>query len=127
MKSAIIFIISVLFSTYSSAQDFSEISDALAKGNATALGKVMANTMDYSINGKTATISKSDAENRLRSFFMENEVRSFESVHKGGSKSDVHYMIGKLFTSKGNYRITVYLIKAVEYYVIQSIEIEKDE
>lgn len=127
MKSAIIIFVSLLLTSFTFAQDFSEIADALAKGNATGLGKVMGNSVDYSLNGKTSTVSKSDAENRLRSFFMENEVRSFESVHKGGSKSDIHYMIGKLFTSKGNFRITVYVIKAVENYVIQSIEIEKDE
>ncbi|MEX2595509.1 MAG: DUF4783 domain-containing protein [Salibacteraceae bacterium] len=108
------------------SQDFANVKDAFSKGNASDLGRALSNSIEYTSQGKTNTISKSDAENRLRSFFMDHEVRDFESMHKGVSQSDVHYMIGQLHTSKGAFRVTIYMHKDISDYVIQSIEIEKD-
>ncbi len=127
MKRFVFLFCTIFISTLTSAQDFDKVAGAFSKGNATALGQLMDNTVEYSMDGKTSTISKSDAENRLRSFFMDSEPRSFESVHKGNSKSDVHYMIGQLYTSKGTYRVTFYMHKAISDYVIQSLEIENGE
>ena len=114
------------FFQISLAQDFEKVSEAFAKGNASQLGKHMANTVDMTMNGTSSTVGRGDAENKLRTFFMDNEIRDFESVHKGVSKGDVHYMIGQIFTSAGVYRVTVYMHESTSEYVIQSIEIEKD-
>jgi hypothetical protein len=127
MKRIILFFTAVLLSSFLMAQDFDKVTEAFSKGNATALGQLMDNTLEFAMDGKTSNISKSDAENRLRSFFMDCEPRNFESVHKGVSKSDVHYMIGQLYTSKGVYRVTFYMHKAISDYVIQSLEIENGE
>ena len=55
---------------------------------------------------------------------MSNSPRSFNQVHSGVSKNDVHYMIGELLTTSGVFRTTIYLAKSGENYLIQSLEIE---
>ena len=109
-----------------SAQDYTSIDNAFSEGNASTLSKSFDSTVEYSVDGKTSSIGRSDAENKMRSFFLDHEPRNFEIVHKGESKSDVHYFISQLITSNGSFRITAYLHKSVDEYLIQSIEIEKD-
>jgi len=116
----------LLFSLSLQAQNFEGISDAFSDGNARALGRLLDASVEYSLNGDMSTIGRSEAENKMRSFFMDNEPRNFEIVHKGVSQSDVHYCIGQLVSSGGPYRVTLYLHKSIDTYLIQSIEIEND-
>lgn len=126
MKKYTFLIIFVLSVALANAQDYTAIDNAFSEGNASGLSKAFDSTVELSIDGKTSTIGRSDAENRMRSFFLENEPRNFEIVHKGESQSDVHYFISQLVTSSGTFRITAYLHKSIDKYLIQSLEIEKD-
>lgn len=96
----------------------------MSSADISTITKSLDATVDYTFDGKEETLGRSDAENRLRSFFMGNEPRSFNQVHTGVSKNDVHYMIGELFTSSGVFRTTIYVAKSGENYLIQSLEIE---
>jgi len=117
----------LIFLTVSlSAQDYTSIDNAFSEGNASVLSKSFDSTVEFSIEGKSSSIGRSDAENKMRSFFLDHEPRNFEIVHKGESQSDVHYFISQLITSNGSFRITAYLHKSVDKYLIQSIEIEKN-
>lgn len=107
------------------AQDFEPVTAAFKEGNASALAKQFDAVIDLSIDGKSSTVGRGDAESRLRAFFLKNEPRGFEIVHKGVSQSDVHYIIGTLVTSAGAYRLTAYFQKSMDDYLIQSLEIEK--
>ncbi|MEQ9188384.1 MAG: DUF4783 domain-containing protein [Cryomorphaceae bacterium] len=109
------------------AQDYAVISKAFSDGNATELGRLFDTSVEYSVDGATSNLDRSDAENKMRTFFMDNEPRNFEIVHKGVSKqSDVHYCIAQLSSSGGDYRVMLYLHKSMDTYLIQSIEIEND-
>lgn len=109
------------------AQDYGVISKAFSDGNATELGRLFDAAVEYSVDGATSNLDRSEAENKMRSFFIDNEPRNFEIVHKGVSKhSDVHYCIAQLSSSGGNYRVMLYLHKSMDTYLIQSIEIEND-
>jgi len=120
-------LVSIIFLTFSlSAQDYTAIDNAFSEGNASALSKSFDSTIEFSIDGKSSSIGHSDAENKMRSFFLDHEPRNFEIVHKGKSKSDAHYFISQLVTSNGSYRITAYLHKSIDQYLIQTLEIEKD-
>lgn len=107
------------------AQDYEKLSDAFSNGDATSIGRMLDATVDFTFDGVDQRIGRSDAENKLRSFFISNTPRSFKKVHEGVSSNDVHYMIGDLYTSTGNFRITQYSNKAGDQYLVQSIEIEK--
>lgn len=106
------------------SQDYDKISAAFSEGNASALGKMFDAKVEYTVDGKEQSLGRSDAENKLRSFFMSHSPRSFSVVHKGVSQNDLHYLIGEMNTSNGAYRATVYLHKAGEGYLIRSLEIE---
>ena len=115
-----------LFGWSAQAQDYAAISDAFSDGNATALGRLMDATVEMDMEGSSSKVGRSDAENKLRTFFMDHEPRHFEVVHKGVSPSDVHYCIGQLSSSGGAYRVTLYLRKSMDQYLIQSLEIEQE-
>lgn len=123
MKAILAFLL--LFPFALQAQDYEKLSEAFTNGDATSVGRMLDATIDYTEDGKDQRIGRSDAENKLRSFFITNAPRSFKKVHEGVSSNDVHYMIGDLYTSSGNFRITQYLNKSGDQYLIQSIEIEK--
>ncbi len=123
MKALLLFI---LFTPLAiAAQDYEKLSDAFSNGDATSIGRLFDATIDYTENEQDQKLGRSNSENKLRFFFMTNTPRSFKKVHEGVSSNDVHYMIGDLFTSSGTFRITLYLNKTGEQYLIQSIEIEK--
>ena len=123
MKVALLFLFFMPFALI--GQDYDKLSDAFSNGDATSIGRMLDATVDYSEDDVDQKIGRSDSENKLRSFFMANTPRSFKKVHEGVSSNDVHYMIGDLYTSTGTFRVTLYLYKAGEQYLIQSIEIEK--
>jgi hypothetical protein len=124
----IIFTLVILFSTLSGfSQDFDRIIKAFSEGNVSQLSPILDATVDLSVDDRSAKLGRSDAENQLRSFFMIHTPRSMKAMHKGVSENDVHYMISQLMTSDGAYRVTVYIYKSGESYLVQSIEIEKEE
>lgn len=106
-------------------QNYSAISDAFSAGNAAGLAKIFDAAVEISVAGKEETLRKSEAEGRLRSFFLEHTPKGFSIVHQGVSQNDIHYLIGQLSTSSGTYRVTVYLHNTGEEYFIQSLEIEE--
>ena len=126
MKKYAILVFIVFLAASLSAQDYTSIDNAFSEGNASVLSKSFDSTVELSLDGKLSSLGRSDAENKMRSFFLDHEPRNFEIVHKGESKSDVHYFISQLVTSNGSFRITAYLHKSVDEYLIQSLEIEKD-
>lgn len=126
MKKYAILVFIVFLAASLSAQDYTSIDNAFSEGNASVLSKSFDSTVELSLDGKLSSLGRSDAENKMRSFFLDHEPRNFEIVHKGESKSDVHYFISHLVTSNGSFRITAYLHKSVDEYLIQSLEIEKD-
>lgn len=119
-----LFLILLLAAQSAFAQDFERIANAFSAGNATEIGKMLDASVDYTVDGKESVLGRGDAENKLRSFFLEQPPRDYNMVHKGVSQNDVHYVIGELITSKGTYRVTVYLHKSGADYVIQSLDIE---
>lgn len=108
------------------AQDYEAVEDAFSDGNATALSNLFDATVEIDMLGKISSVGRGDAENKMRTFFMEHEPRNFDIVHKGVSQSDVHYCIAQLMTSDGVFRITLYLHKTGDRYLIHNIEIEED-
>lgn len=114
-----------LLSSMAFAQDYDKISQAFKVGNVTDISAMFDVDIDCSLEGKEETLTKADAERKLRSFFLAHSPRGFSMVHKGVSQNDVHYIIGELATSTGDYRTTIYLHKSGNTYLIQSLEIEE--
>jgi hypothetical protein len=108
------------------SQDFDKITSAFGNGNVSELVPLLAATVDISIDDEVLKLGRSDAKARLRTFFLNHSPSSMKVVHKGVSKNDVHYMISALQTNDATFRVTVYIHKNGQEYLIQSLEIEKE-
>jgi hypothetical protein len=86
-----------------------EILGAIKKGDAEKISQHFDNLVEITVQEKTNSYSKSQAEMVLRDFFVNYNVRNFKMVHRGYS-NDAEYCVGVLTTSRGDFRTTL-LIK----------------
>lgn len=119
---SLFFIILVAGISYSFTQK-DEIVDALKTGNIDKLSKYFDQMVDVTIPGKSNSFSKGQAELVVKDFFNVNKVRNFELQHSGSNPSS-NFIIGKLSTSNGEFRTTVYMRQRGDKLLIQGIEFE---
>lgn len=100
-----------------------EIVDALRTGDVNKLSKYFDQMVDVTIPNKSNSFSKGQAELVIKDFFTVNKVKNFELQHSGSNPSS-NFMIGKLSTSNGEFRTTVYMRQRGEKLMIQGIEFE---
>lgn len=100
-----------------------EIVDALKTGDVNKLSKYFDQMVDVTIPNKSNSFSKGQAELVIKDFFTVNKVKNFELQHSGSNPSS-NFMIGKLSTSNGEFRTTVYMRQRGEKLMIQGIEFE---
>ena len=107
---------------FSFAQSVSEtIEPAMKSGNSKALSQKFAQQLDLSLPGHDNTVQKAQAEKLLKNFFQKHPPTSYQTMHQGESKSGLTYMIGALKTSKGDFRVSIYLRgEVIEQLRIQS-------
>jgi hypothetical protein len=74
--------------------------------NAKTVSLYFASNIDVSLLDKENLYSKSQAEQVLKTFFLENKPTKFTFVHQGKA-STTKYYIGSLQTVNGGFRITV--------------------
>jgi hypothetical protein len=104
---------------------FKEIENAVALGNAKLLSNYMSTSIEIEINGQEGIYSKSQAEQVLNKFFDKYPPRSFSLSHKGNSAAGARFAVGDYVTGKEHtFRVTIFLKKIGEQYLIQEIEFE---
>lgn len=123
IKLLLSFTVATIFTTLT-AISFSEILEAIKKGDATEVAKFFDNTVEITLPEKSNSYSKSQAEIVLRDFFNSNSVKDFEIIHKSESAGS-QYCIGNLKTSNGQYRVTIYMKQKGDKQVLQEIRFEK--
>ena len=96
---------------------------ALKTGNAKELAKYFNVNIDLTIIDKQDIYSKTQAEIILKEFFSKNTPSNFTIIHQGG-KEDSKYVIGKLTTAAGNFRVSLFLKNQDTTQVIQQLRIE---
>lgn len=100
------------------------VSDALAKGNAAAIGSYLVSSVDLTILDDEDMYPKDQVVKKLQVFFAQHPPVSFEVKHKGTSKLDDHYRIGDLVTKKGKFRVTFFMKKGPDGVKIKQLRIE---
>lgn len=89
---------------------FDAISQALSAGDADALARYFAETVEISILDKEQLLPKAKATEAMRAFFNANKPKNFAQVHQGTSReSSDQYCIGNMTATSGNYRVYIYL------------------
>ncbi len=99
--------------------------NALKNGNATELAKYFNVNIDLTLLEKQDIYSKTQAESLLKEFFSKNIPSNFRVIHQGG-KEDAQYVVGKLTTSTGPYRVSMLLKGQGKSVLIHQLRIEKE-
>ena len=100
--------------------------NSLKTGNAKELSKFFNTNIELAVLDKEDVYSKTQAEVILADFFKQNTVSGFTVVHQGG-KEGSQYVIGNLTTSKGTFRVNIYLKEVNQKTVISQLRIDKGE
>lgn len=104
-----------------------QITSALGKGNAEALGPFFDSNVEISILDDVDIYDKGEAVSAVKSFFASNAPKGYSQVHEGTSKGkDSRYVIGKLETSTGAYRVYLYLKSSGDQEIIQELRFDKE-
>jgi hypothetical protein len=111
----------VLFSFSSSIDD---VVSAINVGDAPRISKYFDNMVEISINEKSHSYSKSQAEMVLRDFFSNRDVKTFKVAHRGNS-NDSEYVVGCLTTESGVYRTSIFMKVRGDKKVINSLIFER--
>ena len=107
--------------------NLSEISRAINKGDATALGKHFAAEVEISFFDEGGEYSKVAGIKAVKSFFVKQKPLSFVQVHQGKSKgSDAHYSIGNMETKDATFRVYIYLEKKAGTFKIKELRFDKE-
>jgi len=108
------------------AQDSTKeaIDSALQKGNSVEIASHFLPSVDLTVENSENVYSKDQAEMILKKFFEDHKPKSFTLKHEGKSKIDDFYYIGSLVTENGNYRLTYFLKKSGDNFMIKQMRIE---
>lgn len=102
---------------------FEPITKYIAAGDAASLSSWFADNLEISIGYQTNTSSKNQARQILKSFFEENEPRSF-IVTSRGSQDNMKYAFGQLSAGGEVYLVTIRVYYKNDSFKIGQIKID---
>ncbi len=102
------------------------VSGALNKGDVNSIMSMIDENVEISILDEEDTYSAAQASVILKDFFNSYPVKSFKIKHKGDSKDGKMFGIGNLYTSNGNFRVTIYIKSGQNGEKIHLISFEED-
>ena len=105
------------------AADLAGITKAFKEGKAETLTGKMAATIDLALPEKTLTCAGDQAIEALNSFLGQHKPASFTVVHHA-DKSANGFLVAKLHTETGDYRVNITYKTDNNTAIIQSIRIE---
>ncbi|MFT3948929.1 MAG: DUF4783 domain-containing protein [Agriterribacter sp.] len=111
------------FSLHAYYYSINDVASAINAGNAGQLAKYFDGRVDITLQQKTNSYSRNQAEVVLKDFFEGNGVRSFKILHKGASNGS-EFCIGNLQTKNGIFRTTIFMKSRTEQQVLQEIRFE---
>ncbi len=95
-------------SSFTTQNTIDNVIGALRSGNASELAKYFDDNVELTLPDKSDSYSKAQAQQIVRDFFSNNNVKGFDLKHKGDSPGG-HFCIGTLQTAAGNFRTNVFL------------------
>lgn len=103
-----------------------EINAGFKSGNVALITKYFAESLDVKIlSASKNNVSKSNASNDLAAFFRRNAPKDYVVLHTG-ERNNSSYCIGKLTTSNGEYRVTLFFRKVDSKLLIDQLKIENN-
>ena len=105
------------------AADIASITQAFKAGKAETLAGKLAATIDLALPEQTLTCEGEQAIQALNRFFGQHKPVTFTVVHHA-DKSDNGFVVAKLHTEAGDYRVNITYKADNNTAIIQSIRIE---
>lgn len=102
-----------------------EVVSAFKVGDAVRVSRYFDQMVELSLNEKSRTYSKSQAEMIVRDFFSSKGVKSFTVAHRGNT-NDTEYFVGSLSTENGEFRTTVFMKIRGDKKFIQELRFDSD-
>lgn len=102
-----------------------QILAALNAGNADVLSSFFNDMIDLGVAGNEDTYSKTQATRILKDFFMKNPVKSVKFTSEGSSTDGSKFTIGEMKAGTGTYRLYYLLKKVSGKFLIQQLQIQK--
>lgn len=105
---------------------FADFESAIAGGNANKFSKYLSSSVELELPGEVEGIySKQQTIVILNRFFDKFPPTSFKIVHRGSSASGSKFAVGDYITGEEKtFRVTVFVKKQGDLYLIQEIEFE---
>ncbi|WP_170111239.1 DUF4783 domain-containing protein [Mangrovibacterium marinum] len=118
----------VLAFVFSTMLGMAQIPDDLVlsfkTGNASTLSGYFNQNIELFILEQDDVYSRAQAQQIVSNFFAQNRPNGFSIIHQSG-KEDSKFAIGKLSTSKGDYRVSFFVKNEGGKPVIHQLRIEK--
>ncbi|RYD79038.1 MAG: DUF4783 domain-containing protein [Sphingobacteriales bacterium] len=108
------------------ADIFDDVAVAIRSGNASAVSKYFATSLELKTVDKSNVYSKNQAELVLKDFFSGHAPRSFTVIHRGSSAKGARYAIGSMETAQGSFRVYLYITEVGGQLFIQELSFEKE-
>ncbi len=105
---------------------FNPAKDAIKKGDAAALVKMFATSVDINLEGNINTYSKAQSEFILKEFFKKHPVTDFTIVHTGSSKGGLLFAIGRYQSANDSYNVLIRVRQVGEPYLVHEISFVKE-
>ncbi|MEN0048448.1 MAG: DUF4783 domain-containing protein [Bacteroidota bacterium] len=106
-------------------QDLTQITQAISIGSATTLGQYFDDNVEIALLNEEDVYNKSQAVQKLETFFEKNQPKAFSQVHEGSSKGNASkYCIGNLKTNSEDFRVYMFIDISADQYKIQELRIE---
>jgi hypothetical protein len=119
-----VFLILCLYVFSSFIAPVNEIVNALGTGSSNRLSRYFDNYIELTIQDRTASYSKGQAEMIVRDFFSNNNVKSYNSLNVTGNFNWKSYM-GTLYTDNGIYQIFIFTKLIAGKQLIQKLSFDK--
>lgn len=105
------------------AADVGPITNAFKSGNVSSIATNMAKEVDIAVPGKSNKGEGKDAIVILTDFFSKNKPTAFNVAHNA-DKGDTGFLVAKMPTANGEFRVNVTYCVEGNKILIQSIRIE---
>lgn len=102
------------------------ISDALKSGQTFKVSAHFQSKVDIMILDEGDFVTKLEAEKMLYDFFYQKKITNFEVLHRGDSDAGLIYIIGKLTTNQGSFRVSYYITNSEKEAKIQQFFIDAE-
>jgi hypothetical protein len=119
----VIFVLSVFFTLSSFDVTVDEILGAIKRGDAPKISRHFDNLVEITLNDKSNSYSRTQAEVVLKDFFSNHNVRSFTIIHRVNSNNG-EYCVGTLNTTSGEYRTTILFKSKGDRKLVQELRFE---